>query len=410
MKPLPDSHSNFCSAPWVTTYIEPTSEVRPCCVNIETSYGNLTDTSFNDIINGNSIKHFRKQFLNNERPPECKDCWDAEQLGIKSLRLLMNASYFKNDFVTQTNLDGSYDDFVVLYWDIRPSNLCNFACLMCCSQLSSGFYKLAEEIKIRTDTQDRFIKIPENRFEEIMKYIDLTLPSNAAKCHFYFAGGEPLIMPEHERILNYLTDNKFFDVSIRYNTNLSSLKFKDKHWVDVWKNFKNLTIDASIDSAGFAGEIQRYGSDWSSIKSNLQLLKDNNIKVTINSVITMLTYPSLLHTINELEEIFPREYLTKHISLNETRHPSHYTISMIPRQFLDMSIISKLSAMGYNVDSIKNHINNFNESEEAVAYNWSMLIYIAKNLKNIKNVNINDILPWFDDYVKQNYTSMDSNT
>ena len=411
---LPESHSNFCSAPWMTTYIEPTGEVKPCCVNVDTYYGNLTDTTFNDIIKGDIIKDFRKQFLNNERPAECHNCWAAEQSGNESLRNSFNNSYFNSNFITQTKIDGSYDDFVVLYWDVRPSNLCNFACLMCCSQLSSGFHKLADEVGLHEDTYNRprFIKIPKDQFEEIMKYIDLTLSENATKCHFYFAGGEPLIMPEHESILNYLTDNKFFDVSIRYNTNMSSLKFKDRNWVDVWKNFKNLTIDASIDSAGQAGEIQRFGSDWSLIKSNLQMLKDNNIKVTINSVITMLTYPSLLNTIDELEEIFPREYLTKNISLTATSHPSHFIISMIPKQYLDMSIISKLESMGYNTESIKNHINNVNQSEEDVAYNWGMLTYIAKNLKNIKNVNINDILPWFDDYVNQNYTltSTDTNT
>lgn len=402
---LPESHSNFCSAPWMTTYIEPTGKIKPCCINISKSYGDLTDTSFKDIINGDSIKDFRKQFLNNEKPDSCHKCWTTEKAGEYSLRNMFNNSYFKNEFVTHTDIDGVYEDFVVLYWDIRPSNLCNFACLMCCSQLSSGFYKLAEEIKIRTNTHDRFVKISDDRFEEIMEYIDLTLPENASKCHFYFAGGEPLIMPEHEKILNYLTDNKFFDVSIRYNTNMSSLKFKDTNWIDVWKNFKNLTIDASIDSAGQAGEIQRHGSDWSLIKNNLKLLKDNNITVTINSVITMLTYSSLLNTIDELEEIFPREYLTKNITLAATSHPPHFTIDMIPRQYLDLSIIDKLALMGYNVESIKNHIKHFNKTDEEVAYNWSMLIYIAKNLKNAKNVNINDILPWFDEYVEQNYTA-----
>jgi radical SAM protein with 4Fe4S-binding SPASM domain len=402
---LPKSYSNFCSAPWMTTYIEPTGEVKPCCVNVDTSYGNLTDTTFNDILKGNSIKDFRKQFLNNKRPAECHNCWDAEKLGNHSLRTIFNDTYFNSDFITQTKEDGTYDEFVVLYYDIRPSNLCNFACLMCCSQLSSGFHKLADELGLHEDTYNRprFIKIPEERFEEIMKYIDLTLPENTANCHFYFAGGEPLIMHEHERILNYLTENKFFDVSIRYNTNMSSLKFKDRNWVDVWKNFKKLTIDASIDSAGQAGEIQRLGSDWATTKDNLRLLKHNNINVTINSVITMLTYPSLLNTIDELEEIFPREYLIKNITLTSVSHPLYYIIGMTPKQYLDMSIIDKLDSMGYNVNSIKNHINGFVESDKAVAYNWSRLIYIANQLKTIKNVNINDILPWFDEYVKQNY-------
>ena len=43
---------------------------------------------------------------------------------------------------------------------------------------------------------------------------------------FYFAGGEPIIMEEHYRILKELDRRKMYHVRLIYNTNFTKLKFK----------------------------------------------------------------------------------------------------------------------------------------------------------------------------------------
>ncbi len=44
---------------------------------------------------------------------------------------------------------------------------------------------------------------------------------------FYFAGGEPIIMEEHYRILKELDKRKMYHVRLIYNTNFSRTTFKD---------------------------------------------------------------------------------------------------------------------------------------------------------------------------------------
>jgi organic radical activating enzyme len=53
----------------------------------------------------------------------------------------------------------------------------------------------------------------------------------------YFAGGEPLIMEEHYRLLNELVKRKMFHVNLVYNSNFSKLAYKDQNVLEIWKHF-----------------------------------------------------------------------------------------------------------------------------------------------------------------------------
>jgi sulfatase maturation enzyme AslB (radical SAM superfamily) len=66
----------------------------------------------------------------------------------------------------------------------------------------------------------------------------------------YFAGGEPLIMEEHYRILKELVKREMFNVKLIYNTNFSRLNLKDEDVLDYWKLFNNVSIGASLDAMG----------------------------------------------------------------------------------------------------------------------------------------------------------------
>ena len=66
----------------------------------------------------------------------------------------------------------------------------------------------------------------------------------------YFAGGEPLIMDEHYRILEELERRGMFDVRLVYNTNFTQVRLKDRYVFDFWKKFKNVSVGASLDAMG----------------------------------------------------------------------------------------------------------------------------------------------------------------
>lgn len=399
-KSLPEGYENFCSAPWSTIYIEPSGAVGPCCIikRPADTYGNLNDDSFTDIVNGEKLKEFRRKFINNERPSECEACWKREQFpNTESLRHSFNNKFYDERFISETDNDGYYDGFDIKYWDVRPNNICNLGCVMCCEDLSSGFHQLMEDLGTPSGNK-KFNTVSNDRFDDVFRYMK-TVVADEDHRHFYFAGGEPLIMPEHKKFLDYFVENKLFNIELRYNTNLSSLTFKGVDWIEVWKQFKNVNIDISIDASGIAGEYQRFGSKWSVMKENIQRLVDSDINVTFNFVVTMITYPHLLNTIHELEEIIPRDKLIPKVSMYATDEPNYMALKMTPTICLDKSIIATLKEMGYNTLSIENHLAT--KSVMLNEYNWKRIIDLADRMKKFKHKDLNDVLPWFNDYTKK---------
>ena len=105
----------------------------------------------------------------------------------------------------------------------------------------------------------------------------------------YFAGGEPLITEEHYILLEEMIKQKRTDIILRYNTNLSNLKFKDKDLLGLWKHFHHrIQVSASIDHYGERAEYIRHGTNWSTVEENFVHVKNHhNVNLTINTVLSM---------------------------------------------------------------------------------------------------------------------------
>ena len=105
---------------------------------------------------------------------------------------------------------------------------------------------------------DRSIQEP----EAFWKQVEQLVPGLE---EIYFAGGEPLIMEEHYHLLEMLHRHKKFDLTLKYNTNLSGLKFKNWEVMEMWKPFKKIIVAASLDGSGARGEYQRKNQQWSKV-------------------------------------------------------------------------------------------------------------------------------------------------
>ena len=121
----------------------------------------------------------------------------------------------------------------------------------------------------------KVIKAKEGIVEELKPF----LPSVKS---WYFAGGEPLITPEHSELLNYLHKTKPTidiwgrqkkDVSIHYNTNLSILRFEKYNFLDIWFDFNKVFLSISCDGIGEIGEYQRTGFKTDVFIKNLKEIK-----------------------------------------------------------------------------------------------------------------------------------------
>ena len=261
---LIDSNS-FCMLPWMHLHAFPDGRAYPCCFALDKLHvGNVNENSMEEVFNGEKMRKMRLNMLSNKKSRECAKCYDQEDSGFFSLRLSSNKHFGHNiGMVENTKPDGTAD-FIIKYWDIRFSNLCNMACRSCGTWFSSNWYEDHKKLTGAPPNHAKIMRAGRNSndiWEQLLKQFDHVE-------QFYFAGGEPILMPEHLRILRELDKRKMYHVRLIYNTNFSKSKFKGTDIFELWNKFDSVSIGASLDAEGPRAELMRKGTVWEETVAN----------------------------------------------------------------------------------------------------------------------------------------------
>lgn len=274
----------LCTAPWTHTYVSPQGERRLCCASREEakftkqyldSGGGSTDfnpISIEEHWNSDYMKDIRKRMLAGEAIPQCVVC-NENVLNLHTYRKYFTETLFPHkiqDILDSTDETG-HTTMVPVSYDYRLSNLCNFKCRMCGDQLSSSW---EAENKIHTTPIDAWLqpntrrKISNFQVEVLEEELQAAVDQGVIE-EIYWVGGEPLMWERHWTIMQQLVDTgQSKDVVVRYNTNLSRIKYKNYDLYDMLDNFKNVNICASIDAIEDIGEYVRTGLKWPEFLQN----------------------------------------------------------------------------------------------------------------------------------------------
>jgi len=268
----------FCMAPWIQLHAQTNGLVAPCCMSAVHDNNELGDLRKNPDLraawNSANMKQLRLNMLQGKKNSICNHCYDYEKVGKFSERMQYNRD-FKRYFprVNATQDDGSLKETRVPLIDLRFSNKCNYKCRICDSAFSTVWYD--EEQKIgrprRPPTFDTEKEIrmagDEKKFwesyEQMLPYVE----------RLHFAGGEPLVMDEHYRVLDFLISIGKTNVTLSYNTNFSALRYKNYNVIDLWNRFKKVDVWASLDGMGEQGDYQRKGQHWHKIEENIRAVQ-----------------------------------------------------------------------------------------------------------------------------------------
>ena len=255
----------FCMMPWLHLHAFPDGRAYPCCFALDQyPVGDLNKDSMETVFNSKDMKKMRLNMLDDKPSRQCTKCYDQEKSGFFSLRLSSNKHFGHNiGMVDNTNGDGSAD-CIIKYWDIRFSNLCNMACRSCGTWFSSNWYEDHKKLTGKPPNHAKIMRVgrtADDIWEQMLKQFHHVE-------QFYFAGGEPLIMEEHYRILKELDKRKMYHVRLIYNTNFSKLKFKDLDVLELWNKFDSVSVGASLDAEGKRGEFMRKGTVWKDAVAN----------------------------------------------------------------------------------------------------------------------------------------------
>ena len=214
-------NKTFCILPWIHLHIWPNGITYPCCLTTnDYVLGNTNSSSFIELWNSSRMKELRQNIIAGKPTTGCSRCYEHEIQGYKSLRQNMNKDF--QHLFSRTKLtkeDGTVDNIYMAYMDIRFSNICNFKCRTCGPELSSFWVDDAISLGRCPQDQLKLLKI-KNTLDELWQDMEEWIDTVE---RIYFAGGEPLIMDEHYKILEYLINIGKTNIIIYYNTNFSNL-------------------------------------------------------------------------------------------------------------------------------------------------------------------------------------------
>ena len=338
--------------------IFPNGKIGPCC-QINPNY--LKPIS--ELTNPERFADLKTESVPQDHP--CHKCSAAEYNKLPSYRRT-----FDNMVTPAPGLQ---------FVDIRNTNLCNLKCRYCSPHFSSQW---AEELG----------RIPVIENQDLNEYKDLLITDSL---HWmYFTGGEPIINSEHWDLLEELiVSGKSAQIALMYNTNLTTIKYKDKNIIDIWKQFKKVDIQCSIDAVGTPLEYIRSGSDWKKIKLNLEQLlvatQNSNITLTFSPVLSILN----IWFIDELYEYAAINNIP--VVLFVLTGPDYLALDVMPDSLKSLALdkITQLES-SYSISStmtlhLKNLVNN-NINQCLFQHTISHILLLDK----LRNEKLFDLLPF----------------
>jgi len=359
------SSNTICPLPWIHLATRPNGDVRLCCTANASGAGkndikdaglvkhngqvmNLQQHTISEVWNSDYMKTVRLQMLDNKIPTSCTKCFEEESQGIVSKRqwetVVWRERLNVDNIINNTKLDGSLP-VNIPYFDLRLGNLCQLKCIMCSPHDSSSWIK---EWKAQ---YPKYKKIELKQDQEWNIDFDYTwyqkggfLESMRAQAHnikeLYFAGGEPLLIPEHYKILEFMVETGAAKLCVlRYNSN--GLELPEKLF-ELWKHFKQVKFNFSVDALGERNNYIRYPSKWSSVVANLKRLDDTPNNITVNiacavQLLNVLTVPELVYwkENKKFKKINLPPYGAGLIGTHLVYLPSYLNVRVLPKHLKD---------------------------------------------------------------------------
>jgi organic radical activating enzyme len=323
---LTDSKT-FCIYPWIHLHAYPTGEAYPCC-HAEMGVGqvgNCRNNTLEQIWTDTPMQQLRQDMLTETPNVACGRCYEQEANGFFSGRKSAN----KHHGHQIKKLDEN--PFEMTYWDIRFSNLCNLKCRSCGHIFSSQWYqdqaKLAGgDWKEQNSVLNYAGRTETDMWEQLEPHLDYVE-------QIYFAGGEPLLMEEHYRILAELVRRKRFDVRLIYNTNFTHTELRGRSVFEYWRQFDSVAVGASLDDSGARGEYIRKGTDWAVVEQNRRdmLAVCPRVDFYISPTLSIMNAWHLPD--------FHRDWVERgliraqDLNVNILQDPAHYRIDIAPAEY-----------------------------------------------------------------------------
>ena len=245
--------SNFyCAAPWRGLHINPRGDVKTCCAGAPGMLDNLNNKSIIEILNSPMLVEIRDSLRKGQAHSYCMHCVNCEQVGGSSERQRYN-NINPNFNSQQAGPDYEYPTLI----DARWNSTCNLSCNYCGPGDSSKWAAL-KKLPVNNNTRQYYVDVC-NFIESHKNHVKVVT----------LVGGEPLLLPENERLLDAIPEDAVVTVITNLNIPLDNNKIFRK-----LVQRQRVGWSISFDNIGPRFEYVRHGADWELQQHNLKRVKD----------------------------------------------------------------------------------------------------------------------------------------
>ena len=372
----------FCYSPWTNIDISPVGTMTPCCKFQPAEYDqlfNIKSNNFDEYVNSNFLQQVKKDFTNGDWPQGCVRCKIEEDNNIQSKRQLDYIRWEEHYQHYQTDSD----KFITA--SIAFGNTCNLKCITCHPTSSSRWQK---------EYQDLFnIDIKHFKFYK-KDFVQNFIESAPDVVHIDIPGGEPFLsgIDEQKQLLKYYVDNnKAGNITLHYTTNVTV--FPNDEWWHLWKHFKEIDLQLSIDGVKSRYEYIRFPGVWSEVEQNVQkylAVNCDNFRLSVSHTVSS-------YNIYYLDEFFTWCQQTGLPTpwLGRVHKPAHMRPTVWPATF-KTHLIDKLKTSSHTeVQNWATLIGNVDDSEH-----YDMFCEMLYRHDQYRGIDFAQAFPEINDWIK----------
>ena len=398
--------------------------IKVCCRSHPIGY--IQDNTLEDIWNNDEMKRIRKQVLNNERPKECEPCFSLEDQSVESLRQRHIEPKIPESRITlyPNALSALREDYSMPFeiptMEIKLNNLCNLKCRMC-HPMDSTSWNDWGVVKHHYEKEGNFLpekiiklNLERKPFLDSFDDTDNWWASFEKLLPYFrrveFAGGEPLMDPQHYKILDMLKPYGN-QIELKYATNGTTLGISKGRTIhDYWPHFRTVAVNVSLDGIHDVYNHIRGNSDFNEVERNIQEIK------TIKNV-TRVVGAFTLQAGNVLQAAECIDYFINKLGIvfysHRVSYPNCLSAQVLPSELKELAI-KRLQEVSLKVDTwdivkqnpllgvvthqqIKDNINYLRAKDQS--HMWQDFLEFNYALDKTRGQSLLDTVPEFKPYV-----------
>jgi sulfatase maturation enzyme AslB (radical SAM superfamily) len=393
--------------------------VKICCRSAPIGF--IQNSTLEEIWNNDTIRLVRNQVLNGGRPEVCKPCFDLEDQGVESLR-----QRHINGVIPEARINlypntplQEIMPFEFPTIEIKLNNLCNLKCRMCNPLDSTNWTDWDKVVPFYKKENNFLVPTIESLVNKPGKYIGAFDDTNNWWASFEkllphfrrveFAGGEPLMDPQHYKILDMLKPYGK-NIEIKYATNGTTLGISKGRTIhDYWPHFRSVAVNVSLDGIHDVYNYIRGNGDFSQVEANIkEIQKIPNVSRVVGAFTAqagniLQAAECIDYFINKMNIVFYSHRVS---------YPNCLSAQVLPQELKDLAV-SRLEAVRerlFTFDNIKKSTLLEKVTQQQIKDNinylkakdqhhlWSDFLEFNRQLDATRNQSLLNVVPEFKPY------------